>query len=175
MDRHSCAAYCKRGWGSQPKILVATDRLYGRTLFILDGKTHAVEHQYLFDSGAPLYSLDVLTWTETENRKSLPVRPRSYGAPHLYLCDRSRDCTVIWKSANLTTYWGAVYNTLVTDVGAPGIDIVAVSVPVHRIRWSDKQDLATTGTNYLSVTAADVLGQVSYRSLQGAQTACSKC
>ena len=144
----------------QPEILVATDRLYDGTLFILDGKTHAVKHQYLFDTGAPLYSLDVADLDGDGKPEIIAGGGRAHtGAPGIfvYVIDPATG-TVIWKSANLTTYWGGVYDTFVTDVGAPGIDIVAVSGAVHRIRWSDKQDLSTAGTNYLSATASDVLG-----------------
>jgi len=60
----------------QPEILVATDRLYDGALYIIDGKTHLVERQY-----------------------------------------------------------------------------VAVAGPVYRIRWSDKQQIATSATNYSESTA----------------------
>ena len=124
----------------QLEILVATDRLYDGTLFILDGKTHAVKHQYLFDTGAPLYSLDVADLDGDGKPEIIAGGGRAHtGAPGIfvYVIDPATG-TVIWKSANLTTYWGGVYDTFVTDVGAPGIDIVAVSGAVHRIRWSDK-------------------------------------
>jgi hypothetical protein len=50
-------------------------------------------------------------------------------------------------------------DVLAADVGAPGMDIVAVGDGrVFRVRWSDKQVFFTSGTNYLSVAVADALG-----------------
>jgi len=145
----------------QPEILVATDRLYDGALFIIDGKTHLIEHQYVFDTGAPLSALDVADL----NGDGKPTIVAGNSIAHtgatgvyIYVINPS-DGAVVWKSPGLTsTSWGGVSQVVVADVGSPGIDILAVAGPVYRIRWSDKQQIATTATNYSSVMTADVTG-----------------
>ena len=145
----------------QPEILVATDKLYDGALYIIDGKTHAVEHQYFFDTGAPLSALDVADLNGDGKPKIVAgnnIADTGATGVYIYVIDPANG-SVVWKSPGLTTpTWGGVSQVIVADVGAPGLDIIAVSGPVTRIRWSDKQQIATSGTNYSSIMTADVAG-----------------
>jgi hypothetical protein len=141
----------------QPEILVATDRLYDGALFVVDGLTHAVEHEWSFDSGSPLQTLDV---ADVDNDGQLDVVAANSiahsGSPGTFLyAINPRTGATIWKSQSLGSYVRAIH---VADVGAPGLDVVAAMGKVLRVRWSDKQQTVTAGDTYGSALPLDVTG-----------------
>jgi hypothetical protein len=74
---------------------------------------------------------------------------------------------LVWKSALLSTGFSQVTDVLVTDVGAPGADIIGVSSLVHVVRWSDRRHIYSSTGNYLSVATGDVAPNAGIEILAG--------
>ncbi len=150
----------------QPEILVATDRLYDGRLFVVDGLTRAVEHEWPFDSGSPLQTLDV---ADVDNDGQLDVVAANSqahsGSPgtFLYAIDPRTGAT-IWKSQSLGYY---VRDIHAVDVGAPGRDVVAAMGKVLRVRWSDKQQTMSVDDTYGSALPLDVTGSTELEIVAG--------
>jgi hypothetical protein len=150
----------------QPEILVATDRLYDGRLFVVDGLTHTVEHEWPFDSGSPLQTLDV---ADVDNDGQLDVVAANSvahsGSPGTFLyAINPRTGATIWKSQSLGYYVRAIH---VADVGAPELDVVAAMGPVLRVRWSDKQQTVSVGDTYGSALPLDVTGNAALEIVAG--------
>ncbi|HET9862185.1 MAG TPA: Ig-like domain-containing protein [Steroidobacteraceae bacterium] len=141
----------------QPEILVATDKLYDGRLFVIDGVSRTVEHEWPFDSGSPLQTLDVADLDGDGLLDVLAGNSVAHsGSPGTFLyAINPRTGATIWKSQSLGYYPSTV---IAADVGAPGLDLVVGMGPVLRVRWSDKQQTQSVGTEYASVLPLDVTG-----------------
>lgn len=116
------------------EIIVATDRLYDGTLYIINGKTHEIEHNYLYDEGSPLYSLDIYDVDNDGETEIIAGGGREHtGSPgtYVYVINGSTG-EVEWQSVNLSGYWSGVYAVKAGDVNNDSIaDIVAVNDNVY--------------------------------------------
>ncbi|HEU4601454.1 MAG TPA: Ig-like domain-containing protein [Steroidobacteraceae bacterium] len=144
----------------QLEILVATDRLYDGTLYVIDGLTHEVQSKTVYDSGSPLNVLDVADLDGDGKLEVIAGNTVAHtGSPgvFMYVIDPSNG-SVVWKSAALAGGFSSVTDVLAADVGAAGQDVLAVSDAVHLVRWASKQQIASTTKGYVSVAAANVIG-----------------
>jgi hypothetical protein len=144
----------------QLEIIVGTDRLYDGTLYVIDGVTHEVQSNTVYDSGSPLNVLDAADLDGDGKAEVVAGNSVAHtGSPgvFMYVLDPETGA-VIWKSATLAAGFSSVTDVLAADVGAAGIDLLAVSDAVHLVKWSDKQQIASTTKGYQSVTAANLAG-----------------
>ena len=135
----------------QLEILVATDRLYDGTLYVIDGLTHEVQSKTVYGSDSALNLLDVADLNS--DGKMLAIAGTN---SFVYVIDPANG-SVVWKSGASTT--GYVTDVLGADVGSAGQDVLSVSGAVHLLRWSTKQEITSTTTGYVSVAAANVTGE----------------
>jgi hypothetical protein len=150
----------------QAEILVATDRLYDGRLFVVDGLTRTVEHEWPFDSGSPLQTLDVADLDGDGRLDVLAANSVAHsGSPGTFLyAINPRTGATIWKSQSLGYYPSTVY---ATDIGSTGLDLVAVMGRVLRVRWSDKQQTMSIGDTYSSAVPLDVTGSAALEVVAG--------
>lgn len=125
-------------------------------LFVIDGLTHAVQAQWGFDMGSVFTGLDVAD-VDGDGVSDIVVSNVEGGSN--YPGHRVSVINTQTGTRWFTPIAGASTSSrvYVTDVGAPGTDLLAVNGVVTRVRWSDKQQLASTGTNYSAAVAIDVV------------------
>lgn len=152
----------------QAEILVATDRLYDGRLYVVDGLTRIVEHEWPFDSGSPLQTLDVADFDGDGRLDVLAANSIAHsGSPGTFLyAINPRTGATIWKSQSLGYYPSTVY---ATDIGSAGLDLVAAMGKILRVRWSDKQQTMSVGDIYSSAVPLDVTGSVALEVVAGRQ------
>lgn len=142
----------------QAEIVVGTDRLYDGALYVIDGLTHEVQNDALYDSGSPLSTLDAADLTGDGAPEIVAGNSVAHtGSPgaFIYVLDPRTD-EIVWQSAALGTGFATVYDVEVVDAGAPGTDLLAAGNAVHLVRWSDRRHLVSPTANYVAATAGDV-------------------
>jgi hypothetical protein len=153
----------------QLEILVATDRLYDGTLYVIDGKTHEVQSKTVYDSGSPLNVLDIADLNADGKLEVIAGNTVAHtGSPgvFIYVIDPSNGA-VLWKSPSLANGFSSITDVLAADVGAAGQDILAANDAVTRVRWSDKQQITSSSRGYVSVAAANVVGSAELEVIAG--------
>lgn len=149
----------------QLEIVVGNGALYA-----IDGMTHEVQKTVAFDANSPLLTaIDAADLTgdgipEVVGGNGVV----SSGEPGsaLFVINPVTD-QLVWKSALLATGFSQVTDVLVTDVGAPGADIIGVSSLVHVVRWSDRRHIYSSTGNYLSVATGEVAPNAGIEILAG--------
>ena len=135
--------------------------LAGEHLYIFDGLTHELQLDRSYDNGVNLQSLAVAD-VDGDGKPEIVAgsTDTNTGGPGVYLyVINPANGDVIWRSASLPPSFLGVWDPVATDVGAPGVDIIAiVGGFIYRWRWSDKQLLTTSDGNYRSLAVADALG-----------------
>lgn len=142
----------------QLEIVIGTDRLYDGALYVIDGLTHQRQSQTIYDQGSPLNVLDAADLTGDgipEVVAGNSVAHSGASGVFIYVLDPTTGAE-IWRSAALASGFGSVTDILVSDVGAPGPDIIAVNSLVHVVRWSDQRHIFSATDGYQSVTTGDV-------------------
>ncbi len=109
-----------------PEIVVATDRLYDGAIYVLDGATRAVEAEYLYDDGSPMYAV-ALADLEGDGRMEIVAGGgrEHTGSPgtFVYVIDGPTGA-VRWQRL-LGSGWDDVWALEVADlVGDATLDIV---------------------------------------------------
>jgi|GEM_PF-2438437 len=100
------------------EILVATDYLYAGAVYVVNGASHEVEHGYVFDNGAPMYSL-ALGDVDLDGGTEIVAGGgrETTGAPgvFVYVIDGSTG-EVEWHSPSLGSYWSKIWQVIVGNV-----------------------------------------------------------
>jgi hypothetical protein len=156
---------------AQLEIVLGTDRLSDGALYVIDGQTHALQHEVSYDRVSPLHVLDTVDLTGDGRPEvvagNIVAHTGALGV-FVYVLDPLADA-VIWQSAAVSTGFGEISDVKAVDVGGPGIDLLAASGRLTAIRWSDKRQLATIDRGYRSVAASDVDGSQEQEILAGRQ------
>ena len=112
------------------EIVVATDKLYDGALYIINGLTHAIEHSYFYDDGAPIYSIALADVDKDGQTEIIAGGGREHtGAPgvYVYVIDGSTGA-VEWHSISIGAYWSEVSAVEAGDIDKDGtLEIVAIN------------------------------------------------
>lgn len=111
------------------EIVVATDRLYDGAIYVIDGRTHAIQAKYYYDSGSPISAI-VLADFDRDGRMDILAGnfAAHTGSPGVffYLIDGATG-VVKWKTTTLPGYWSGVYALEIADVTGDGLPDAVVS------------------------------------------------
>ena len=141
------------------EIIVGTDRLYDGAIYIIDGQTHAIENQFLFDDGSPIYALAL----EDFDADAIPEIVAGGGKEHtgspgtyVYVVDGVSGA-VKWHTPSLGIGWGSVYAIETADINNDNIsDVVAVSNESLFLINGETHEIKTTVyKDYRAITLAD--------------------
>lgn len=155
----------------QLEIVVGTDRSYDGALYVIDGLTHEVQNEAIYDSGSPLGVLDAADLTGDGYPEIIAgnfVEHTGSPGTFIYVLD-PRTGDIVWRSAALAAGFAAITDIEVVDAGDPGADILAVHDSVHLVRWSDRRHRISTTMSYLAATAGDVHAATGNEILAGTQ------
>lgn len=109
------------------EIVVGTDRLYDGAIYVIDGRTHAIQARYYYDSGSPISAIALADFDHDGRVDILAGDVSAHsGSPgiFLYLIDASTGA-VKWKSTAFPGY--GVYAIEIADVTGDGVSDAIVS------------------------------------------------
>lgn len=148
------------GDGSK-EIVVGTDELYDGKIYVLNGSTRAIKASYRYDSGAPIWSLDIADVDNDGQVEIIAGGGREHtGAPGVYVyVINGATGAVEWKSVSLGAYWSAITAVRVADVNGNGTpDIVALNDFVYVIDGVTHVQWQSPAGGYTALDVARVNG-----------------
>ena len=112
------------------EIVVATDRLYDGRIFVIDGKSHAVERQYGYDSGSPMQAVELVDLDADGDVEILAANSAAHsGSPgtFVWILDGASGA-VVWKSVSLSSSYEGIYALEAADLDGGGTAEIIVSL-----------------------------------------------
>jgi len=112
----------------QPEIVVATDRLYEGAIYVIDGATHLLEQQYIYDDGAPIYCLAIADVDNDDQTEIVAGAGQEHsGAPGIFVyVINGATGAVEWNSINLGGAWSRIDMVDVGDVDGDNVPEICV-------------------------------------------------
>ncbi len=110
------------------EIVIATAQGYTGALFVLDGKTHAMEGSYRYDSGSPMQAIRLADFDGDGETEILAGNGRAHtGSPgnYFWVID-GKTGAVEWKTVSLGTSWAGVTALEVGHLDGDGVLDAAV-------------------------------------------------
>lgn len=143
------------------EIVVATDRLYDGAIYIFDGASRQIEAQYLYDDGAPIYSLAIADVDNDGANEIVAGGGREHtGAPgiYVYVIDGATG-TVEWQSISLGQYWSSIDQIAVADIDNDDVpEIVALNDNLFVIDGISHVQWQSSQAGFTSIDVLDVTG-----------------
>ena len=143
------------------EFVVATDHLYDGAIYVFDGATRQIEAQYIYDDGAPMYSLAIADVDNDGANEIIAGGGRAHsGAPgvYVYVIDGATG-TVEWHSISLGAYSSSIDQIAVADIDSDNVpEIVALNDSlfvidgVSHVQWQSSQ------TGFTSIDVLDITG-----------------
>lgn len=115
---------------AETEIVVATDELYDGAIYVINGTSHSIEGAYVYDEGAPIYSVEIVDIDNDGATEIVAGGGREHtGAPgvYVYVINGSTGA-VEWHSISLGDYWSEIYALEVGNVDSDtALEIVATN------------------------------------------------